>query len=86
MARQSTLSWFSPSKGQGFSGSSNGKESACQCRRHRFYPWVGKIPRGGSVNQYYCNWRHNSIIAWRIPWTEEPGRLQSTGWQRIGQD
>ena len=56
MARQPTLSWFSPSKGQGFPGSSDGKESACQCRRHRFYPWVGKIPRGGSVNplQYYC--------------------------------
>ena len=27
---------------------------------------------------------HSSIIAWRIPWTEEPGRLQSTGSQRVG--
>ena len=27
---------------------------------------------------------HSSILAWRIPWTEEPGRLQSTGSQRIG--
>ena len=43
-----------------------------QCRRHRrhgFNPWVGKIP-----------WRrktatHSSILAWRIPWTEEPGGL-----------
>ena len=25
----------------------------------------------------------SSILAWRIPWTEEPGRLQSMGWQRI---
>ena len=25
---------------------------------------------------------HSSILAWRIPWTEEPGRLQSTGLQR----
>ena len=24
---------------------------------------------------------HSSILAWRTPWTEEPGRLQSTGWQ-----
>ena len=24
---------------------------------------------------------HSSILAWRIPWTEEPGGLQSTGWQ-----
>ena len=34
--------------------------------RDRFSPWVGKIP-----------WR--SILTWRIPWTEEPGRLQSNG-------
>ena len=29
---------------------------------------------------------HSSILAWRIPWTEEPGRLQSMGSQRVGQD
>ena len=29
---------------------------------------------------------HSSIPAWRIPWTEEPGRLQSTGSQKVGQD
>ena len=36
---------------------------------------------------------HSSILCmpsflhvWRIPWTEEPGRLQSTGWQRVGHD
>ena len=27
---------------------------------------------------------HSGILAWRIPWTEEPGRLQSMGSQRIG--
>ena len=27
---------------------------------------------------------HSSILAWRIPWTEEPGRLQSTGSQTVG--
>ena len=27
---------------------------------------------------------HSSILAWRIPWTEELGRLQSTGLQRVG--
>ena len=27
---------------------------------------------------------HASILAWRIPWTEEPGRLQSTGSPRVG--
>ena len=29
---------------------------------------------------------HSSILAWKIPWTEEPGGLQSMGSQRIGQD
>jgi len=29
---------------------------------------------------------HSSILAWRIPWTEEPGGLQSTGSQRVRQD
>ena len=29
---------------------------------------------------------HSSILAWRIPWTEEPGRLQPMGSQRVGQD
>ena len=29
---------------------------------------------------------YSSILAWRVPWTEEPGRLQSTGSQRIGYD
>ena len=27
---------------------------------------------------------HSRILAWRIPWTEEPGRLQSMGLQRVG--
>ena len=29
---------------------------------------------------------HSSILAWRIPWTEEPGGLQSIGSQRVGYD
>ena len=29
---------------------------------------------------------HSSTLAWRIPWTEEPGGLQSTVWQRVGYD
>ena len=29
---------------------------------------------------------HSSILAWRIPWTEEPGGLQSIGWHRVGHD
>ena len=29
---------------------------------------------------------HSSTLAWEIPWTEEPGRLQSMGSQRVGHD
>ena len=29
---------------------------------------------------------HSSILAWRIPWIEEPCGLQSMGWQRVGHD
>ena len=29
---------------------------------------------------------HSSVLAWKIPWTEEPGRLQSMGLQRVGYD
>ena len=29
---------------------------------------------------------HSSTLAWKIPWTEEPDRLQSMGWQRVGHD
>ena len=29
---------------------------------------------------------HSSIFAWKMPWTEEPGKPQSMGLQRVGQD
>ena len=59
-----------------FPGGSDGKASAYNVGD----PGFGKIP-----------WRrklatHSSILAWRISWTEEPGRLQSTGSQRVGHD
>jgi len=40
-------------------------------------PWVRKILEEGMTT-------HSSILAWRIPWTEEPGGLQFTGSQRVG--
>ena len=51
----------------------------CQCGRHGFHPWVRKIP-WRSKGQY------SSIPAWAIPWTEEPGGLQSMGPQRVGHE
>ena len=56
----------------------SGKESTCQCRRHKFYPWVRKSPLEEEMAT------HCSMPAWEIPRTEEPGGLQSTGSQRIG--
>ena len=46
---------------------------------------IGSIPElGRSLKQEMAI--HSSILAWRIPWTEEPGGLQSMGLQRVGQD
>ena len=42
-------------------------------------PGLGRSPGEGNGNPL-------SILAWRIPWTEEPGGLQSMGLQRVGHD
>ena len=59
---------------QGFPGGASGIEPACQYRRRNLglIPGLGRSPGGGHDNllQYSC---------WRIPWTEEPGGLESTG-------
>ena len=48
------------------SQSLSGKESTCQCRRHRFDPWVEKIPGEGSGNllQYSCLGNPKDREAW----------------------
>ena len=63
-----------------FPGGSDGKIICLQCGRPGFDPWVGKIPLEKEMAA------HSSIVAWKIPWTEEPGRLQSMGSQRVGHD
>ena len=63
----------------GFPGGSDGKASACN---------VGDL--GSTLGREdplekdmaICS----STFAWKIPWTEETGRLQSMGWQRVGHD
>ena len=65
----------------GFPYGTNGNEATCQCKRHerhRFDPWLKKIPLEEGMTT------HSSILVWRIPWTEEPGDLQSIGSQRVG--
>ena len=63
----------------GFPSGVSGKELTCQCRRHRrqgFDFWVGKIPLEEKMAT------HSSLLAWKIPWMEEPGELQFMGSQR----
>ena len=51
-----------------------------QCARPQFDPWVRRSAGEGNG----CT--HSSILAWRIPWTEEPGGLQSMRSHRVGRD
>ena len=46
---------------------------------------LGSIPGlGRSLKKEMAT--HSSILTWEIPWTEEPGELQSMGLQRVGHD
>ena len=51
-----------------------------QCGRPAFNPRVKKIPSRGLQKGMAT---HSSVLAWRIPWTEEPGRLQSKGHKEL---
>ena len=46
--------------------------------------WVRSLGWGDPLERGMAT--HSSILAWRIPWTEEPGRLQPMGSQRVGHD
>ena len=59
--------------------SSDGKESACNADTQ-----VQSLGREDPLEKGMAT--HSSILAWRIPWTEEPGRLQSMGSQRVRHD
>ena len=61
---------------QGFPGISDGRESACNVGDPGSIPESGRSPGMGMAT-------HSSILAWRIPWTEEPGGLQLMGLQRV---
>ena len=65
---------------RGFPGGSEVKASACNAGDLSSIPGLGRSPGEGNGNPL------SSILAWRIPWTEEPGGLQSTGSQRVGHD
>ena len=59
----------------GFPGGSDGKESACN---------AGDLGQEDPLEKEMAT--HSSILAWRIPWIEEPDRLQSMGLQSMGHD
>ena len=46
--------------------------------------WVPSLGREDPLEKEMAT--HSSAIAWKIPWTEEPGRLKSMGSQRVGHD
>ena len=59
----------------GFHGGSDGKESACNAGYPGSILESGRSPEKGMATD-------SSILVWEIPWTEEPGGLQPTGWQK----
>ena len=65
----------------GFPGGTLGKEPPANAGyiRDRFDSWVRNIP-------WRRAWQPSSILAWRIPWTVEPGGLQFIGSQRVRHD
>ena len=61
-------------------GGSDSKVSACSTSvtRVQSLGWEDLLEKGMAT--------HSSILAWKIPWMEEPGRLQSMGSQRVRHD
>ena len=55
-----------------------GKQSACQCERTQ----VPSLGREDPLEEGMIT--HSTILVWRISWTEDPGRIQSMGSQRVG--
>ena len=64
---------------EGFPGGSDGKASACNAGDPgSILGWEDTLEKEMAT--------HSSTLAWTIPWTDEPGRLQSMGLQRVGHD
>ena len=61
----------------GFPGGSDGKASVCNAGDLGLIPGSGRSPGKDMAT-------NSSTLAWKIPWTEDPGRLQSMGSQKVG--
>jgi len=66
----------------GFPGGASGKEPTCQYRRQG--TWVQSLGEEDPLEEGMAT--HSSILAWRIPWTEELGGLQFIGSERVRHD
>ena len=62
---------------KGFPGGTSGKESACQCRKWKVWSLGWEDPLKKEMATF------SSILAWEIPQTEEPGRLQFSSVQSL---
>ena len=71
--------YFLPPFTPGLSWGLSGQEYACPCRRRE--TWVQSLGQEDSLEKEVVI--HSGILAWRIPWTEEPGGVQSMRSQRI---
>ena len=68
---------------KGSQGGARDKEPDCQCRRCK----RPRVPPPGWEDPLEKEMAtHSSLLAWEIPWTEEPGGLQSMGSKRVGRD
>ena len=76
-SREAYLNWDTGFRG--FLGGAVVKNLPANAGDTGSIPGTGRHPGGGMVT-------HSSILAWRIPRTEEPGGLQSIGLQRVGHD
>ena len=70
---------LSASHSRDFCGGLSGKESACNAEDLGPSPGLGRSLEKAKAT-------HSSILAWRFPWTEEHGQLQSMGSQRVRYD
>ena len=66
-----------PNLHSGFPGGSEGKRLPAMQET-----WVRSLGQEDPLEKEVET--HSSTLAWKIPWMEEPGRLQSMGWQRVG--
>ena len=74
------MTWiWGAARQQDFPGDSSGKESACNSRDLGSIPGQEDPLEDGMAT-------HSRILAWKIPWTEKPGGLQSMGSLRVRHD